>query len=134
MMNMRLIEDAVKLVIELYEAEGIMEATDTIRARAINWYERTEIVDAEMLAAATITGSYQVGTPWDDLLVWKEFYFPSTPVEETIARIGGYVFDDRSGTMDDFPPSMDAIEEAMLAMENFHIGEIEAAQRDAMWQ
>ncbi len=124
MMNMRLIEDAVKLVIELYEAEGIMEATDTIRARAINWYERTEIVDAEMLAAATITGSYQVGTSWDDLLVWKEFYFPSTPVEETIARIGGYVFDE----------DMLGFEEEMLAMENFHIGEIEAAQRDAMWQ
>lgn len=124
MMNMRLIEEAVKLVIDLYEAEGIMEATDTIRARAINWYERTEIVDAEMLAAATITGSYQVGTSWDDLLVWKEFYFPSTPIEETIARIGGYQFDE----------DVLGFEEEMLAMENFHIGEIEAAQRDAMWQ
>lgn len=134
MMNMRLIEEAVKLVIDLYEAEGIMETTDTIRARAINWYNRTEIVDAEMLAAATITGSYQIGTSWDELLCWKEFYFPTTPVEETMARIGGYVFDDRSGTMEDtFPPSLDGIEE-MLAMENFHIGEIEAAQRDAMWQ
>lgn len=117
MMNMRLIDEAVKLVIDLYEAEGIMEATDTIRARAINWYERTEIVDAKMLAAAAITGSYQVGTSWDDLLNWKEFYFPSTPIEETITKIGNY-----------------ASEEEILAMENFHIGEIEAAQKDAMWQ
>lgn len=130
MMNMRLIEEAVKLVIDLYEAEGIMEATDTIRTRAINWYERTEIVDAEMLAAATITGSYQVGIFWDELLSWKEFYFPSTPIEETIAKIGGYHFD--NDTMDWLNSAME--DEAMLAMENFHIGEIEAAQRDAMWQ
>lgn len=129
MMNMRLIEEAVKLVIDLYEAEGIMEATDTIRARAINWYERTEIVDAKMLAAATITGSYQVGTSWDELLNWKEFYFPSTPIEETITRIGSYYFDD--DTMDWLNSAM---EDEMLAMENFHIGEIEAAQRDIMWQ
>ena len=122
MMNMRLINEAVNLVIELFEAEGIMEATDTIRTRAIEWYNKTEIVDAKMLAAATITGSYQVGTSWDDLLNWKEFYFPSTPIEETVARIGSYHFVD------------DYFSEKTLAMENFHIGEIEAAQRDAMWQ
>lgn len=130
MTNMRLIESAVKLVVDLFEAEGIMEATDTIRTRAIEWYNKTEIVDAEMLAAATITGSYQIGTSWDDLLNWKEFYFPSTPIEETIARIGGYYFDD--DTMNWLNAAME--DEAMLAMENFHIGEIEAAQRDAMWQ
>lgn len=122
MMNMRLIDEAVNLVIELFEAEGIMEATNTIRTRAIEWYNKTEIVDAEMLAAATITGSYQIGTSWDDLLNWKEFYFPSTPIEETITRIGGYHFKD------------DYFNEEMIAMENFHIGEIEAAQRDAIWQ
>lgn len=129
MTNMRLIEEAVKLVVDLFEAEGIMESTATIRARATEWYNRTEIVDAKMLAAATITGSYQVGTSWDDLLNWKEFYFPSTPIEETIARIGGYHFDEET-----FDWLNEAMEDEMLAMENFHIGEIEAAQRDAMWQ
>lgn len=129
MTNMRLINEAVKLVIDLFEAEGIMESTATIRARATEWYNKTEIVDAEMLAAATITGSYQVGTSWDDLLNWKEFYFPSTPIEETIARIGGYHFDEET-----FDWLNSAMEDEMLAMENFHIGEIEAAQRDAMWQ
>lgn len=124
MMNMRLIDEAVNLVIELFEAEGIMEATDTIRTRAIEWYNKTEIVDAEMLAAATITGSYQVGTSWDDLLNWKEFYFPSTPIEETVTKINGYYFEDNY------------FNEKVLGMENFHfhIGEIEAAQKDAMWQ
>lgn len=126
MINMRLIEEAVGLVIALFEAESIMETTDTIRARAINWYERTEIVDAEMLAAAVITGSYQIGTSWDDLLAWKEFYFPSTPIKETITRIGGYCFNNDAVDY--------MIEKELLAMENFHIEEIEAAQRDAMWQ
>lgn len=129
MTNMRLIDEAVKLVIDLFEAEGIMESTTTIRARATEWYNKTEIVDAEMLAAATITGSYQVGTSWDDLLNWKEFYFPSTPIEETIAKIGSYHFDEE--TLDWLN---EAMEDEMLAMENFHIGEIEAAQRDAMWR
>lgn len=129
MMNMKLIEDAVKLVIDLFEAEGIMESTITIHARATEWYNKTEIVDAEMLAAATITGSYQVGTSWDELLNWKEFYFPSTPIEETIARIGDYHFDD-----DTIDWLNSAMEDEMLAMENFHIGEIEDSQRDMMWQ
>lgn len=129
MTNMRLIDEAVKLVIDLFEAEDIMESTTTIRARATEWYNKTEIVDAEMLAAATITGSYQVGTSWDDLLNWKEFYFPSTPIEETIAKIGGYHFDEE--TLDWLN---EAMEDEMLAMENFHIGEIEAAQRDTMWR
>lgn len=129
MTNMRLINEAVKLVIDLFEAEGIMESTATIQARATEWYNKTEIVDAEMLAAATITGSYQVGTSWDDLLNWKEFYFPSTPIEETIAKIGGYHFDEET-----FDWLNSAMEDEMLAMENFHIGEIEAAQRDAVWQ
>lgn len=129
MTNMRLIDEAVKLVIDLFEAKGIMESTATIQARATEWYNKTEIVDAEMLAAATITGSYQVGTSWDDLLNWKEFYFPSTPIEETIVKIGGYHFDEET-----FNWLNSAMEDEMLAMENFHIGEIEAAQRDAMWQ
>lgn len=129
MTNMRLIDEAVKLVIDLFEAEDIMESTTTIRARATEWYNKTETVDAEMLAAATITGSYQVGTSWDDLLNWKEFYFPSTPIEETIAKIGGYHFDEE--TLDWLN---EAMEDEMLAMENFHIGEIEAAQRDTMWR
>lgn len=136
MTNMRLIDEAVKLVIDLFEAEGIMESTATIQARATEWYNKTEIVDAEMLAAATITGSYQVGTSWDDLLNWKEFYFPSTPIEEIIARIGGYHFDDGEERVREDFELLNALmeEEELLAMENFHISEIEAAQRDAMWQ
>lgn len=125
MISTKLIEDAVKLVINLFEVENIMESTATIKARAIEWYNNIEMTDAEMLAAATIIGSYQIGTSWNDLLEWKEFYFPSAPIEETIEKISDYQFDEYSSP---------TIEEAMLAMENFHIGEIEAAQRDFIWQ
>ena len=117
MTNTKLIESAVKLVVEFFEAEGIAETTESIRKRATEWWNYTEIVDAEMLAAATISGSYKVNTSWSDLLSWREFYFPSIPIEETLARIEGYY-----------------LEEELLAMENFHIDEIEAAQMDVMWQ
>lgn len=123
MMNIRLIEKAVRFAIDLLESEGIMESTSTIRARVEEWYNKTEIVDAEMLAAAAITGSYQAGTSLDDLLRWKEFYFPSTPIEETIAKISGYLDEE------DFK-----FKEDTLAMENFHVNEIEAAERDLLWR
>lgn len=129
MTNMTLINEAVKLVIDLFEAEGITELTSSIEKRAIDWYEKTGVSDAEMLAAATITGSYQVGTSWNDMLKWKEFYFPSTSIEETIARTGGYYFDE-----EDFHWLNETMEDEMLAMENFHIGEIEASMKDEVWR
>lgn len=119
MTNMRLINDAVKLVVDLFEAEGITESTITIRTRVIEWYNKTEIIDAEMLAAAAITGSYQFGTSWNDLLSWKEFYFPSNPIEEINQ------WEALNSTLEN---------EIMVEWENFHIGEIEAAQEDIKWR
>lgn len=117
MMNTNLIENAVRLVVDLFEDEGIYESTESIRKRAIDWYNNTEIVDVEMLAAATITGSYQFGTSWDELISWKNFYFPSTPIEEATTKIIGFHFD-----------------EMLLQYENFHISEIESAMEDLLWQ
>lgn len=101
MKNIRLIEEAVKLVNELFEYEGIYETTSSIRSRVTEWYNRTDITDAEMLAAVAISGSYEELTPvtWKELEVIKEFYFPSSPIE----------------------------------LNNFHIGEIEEAQKDMLW-
>ena len=42
MMNERLIAEAVKIVVDYFEAEGIYEATKTIDARARQWYNHTE--------------------------------------------------------------------------------------------
>lgn len=91
MLNMRLIEDTIKLVVDYLEAEHLTVDSDSIRTSAINWYSNTEITDAEMLASAVLTSSC---TPiviatitWEDLLNWKEFYFPSIPLEYTEIHI-----------------------------------------------
>lgn len=88
MMNMRLIENAVRLVVELFECEGIYESTVTITERAINWYNHTEITDEEMLAAVTISGRYDSSLSWKELERIKEFYFPSCPIEMDHFHIG----------------------------------------------
>jgi len=81
MLNMSLINAAVKVVEDFFDAEGIYENTEAIKARAINWYNHIKIVEVEMLAAATISGEYQIGMTLDDVLEIKEFYFPSIPIE-----------------------------------------------------
>lgn len=69
-----------------------------------------------MLAAAVMNyGNYRPGTMWNELEQLREFYFPFEPIQ-----FGSCGFDENCYEM--------------LAMENFSIGEIEAAQRDVMWQ
>lgn len=74
MLNWRLINEAIRLVVEYFESEGIMETTSTIEQRAIWWYNYSEIVDAEMLAAVVITDDRTMN--WEDMVAEKEFYFP----------------------------------------------------------
>lgn len=88
MMNWRLIDEAVKLVEEYFAFEHIAESTSSITSRAVDWYNNSEIVDSEMLAAAVIHGSYSRDYTWDDLEKIKEFYFPSIPIEMTNFGIG----------------------------------------------
>ena len=75
MMNDKLIKEAVKIVIEIEEAEGITEQTSNIEARALDWYNNTEITSAEMLAAATLNGSYDPSISWDTLEQLTDYYF-----------------------------------------------------------
>lgn len=88
MMNVRLIETAIKLVNDYYDAQKIQEQNAVIIERAVNWYNYTEIVDAEMLAAVVIHGPYNPHTTWDEVLQIKEFYFPTLPIELTHFHIG----------------------------------------------
>lgn len=112
MMNWKLIEEAVDLVNELFEAEGIVESTTFIREKAIEWYSHTDIYEAHMLAAATISGHYRFGTSWDELIDLREFYFPSNY---------------------DYPPIVRTYTEVPVEYDNFSIEEIEAAQNDGRW-
>lgn len=88
MTNMRLIEDAVNLVIEYNEAEQIYETTEVIKARAMEWYNKTEIVDTEMLAAAVLTGDFDPGMTWREIEEARAFYFPCEPIELCNYHIG----------------------------------------------
>ena len=91
MLNMRLIEEAVDLVEKIYEAEHLTFNHSSLIESATNWYSNTEIVEAEMLAAAVMTAKCTPETlaemTWDELKNWKEFYFPSVPFEYTEIHI-----------------------------------------------
>lgn len=81
MMNKKLIADAIKIVVEYFEYEGICEETKTIKARAEEWYSYTEITDSYTLAAVTMYGSFVPGIKDSDIKQIKESFFPSTPIE-----------------------------------------------------
>lgn len=116
MTNMKLIIESTKLVSNYFEAENIMVSDQTIEAQVIDWYNHSEIVEAEMLAAAVMHyGYYNPEVKWNQLKDLREFYFPSEPIQ--FASCG---FDENRYEI--------------LALENFSIDEIEAAQRDIMWQ
>lgn len=75
MNNPILINEAVKLVNEIYEAEGIMENTESIRRKVQNWYDHTDITSAEMLASASMLGDYSPSISYDDIVRLCEYYF-----------------------------------------------------------
>ena len=81
MTNFNLINDAVKLVSQIEEAENIYETNNTIYNRCLDWYNHSEIIDAEMLAAVALNGPYDPNLKWNDLVAAKEYYFPTEPIE-----------------------------------------------------
>lgn len=81
MTNMRLINEAIKLATDYFEANFITVDTAAIENRVKTWYNKTEIVEAEMLAAAAIHSEYLPCITWKELLELKEFYFPTNPEE-----------------------------------------------------
>lgn len=88
MMNERLIAEAVKMVIEYFEYEGIYEETKSIEARARDWYSHTEIVEPQMLAAVVMSGAFVPGIMWNEIKEIEEFFFPSEPIEYGNFHIG----------------------------------------------
>jgi hypothetical protein len=119
MMNYDLINRTVKIVSDYYEAEGIFESNASIEAQAVDWYRHSEIVDALMLAAAVMNyGAYKPNTKWIELEHLRDFYFPNVSIDTIISMLSG---------------EDEAAYDKYLAMSNFSIGEIEAAQNDARW-
>lgn len=108
MTNWKLIEKSIKLVIDLFEAEGIMEDSKVIVHNVMTWYNKTDVTDAEMLAAAAISGPYRFGTSWDELIDLKEFYFPAdlekfgNPAHEEELMLDSYSIEEIESAQNDF--------------------------------
>lgn len=81
MININLIEQAVQLAIEHFEMKGLTMNTSIIKQRVLNWYNHSDIADTEMLAAAAIVDDYDLSYTYEDIISWKEFYFPEIPIE-----------------------------------------------------
>lgn len=81
MMNERLIAEATKLAVEYFHANHITVTTEPVRQRAIMYYNNTEVVDAETLAALVLEGCPLIGLTWARIQEIKEDYFPTIPVE-----------------------------------------------------
>lgn len=80
MLNEKLITDAVKIVIEYFEAEHIQESTATIRERAVDWYNHTDITEPYLLAAVTMSGPFDKNITYLEIENIKEFYFPTEDI------------------------------------------------------
>jgi hypothetical protein len=81
MVNNNLMTQALALAVQYYEANGYSVDSRAILKRIKDWYNHSDIADAEVLAAAAIESEYECGADYDTILEWKEFYFPTTPVE-----------------------------------------------------
>ena len=77
------VETAVKMAVDLLEANHIMNDTDSIYRRVMTWYEHTDIADPEILAACALTGKdWFPGATYDMMLEAKEEWFPHNPYDE----------------------------------------------------
>lgn len=83
MRNERLIDEARKLCFEYMENNNIdaMQWSQTINKRLVDWYDNTEITDAEKLAAVALHCDFEPGHNWKWVQVIKEEYFPTMPIE-----------------------------------------------------
>ena len=81
MVNCKLINEAADLAIAYYEANDLVCDSYNIKRRVRDWYNHTDIADAELLAAAAIESEYNCAIDYDTIIMWWIYYFPKTPVE-----------------------------------------------------
>lgn len=81
MLNERLIAEATNLVVNYFERIYIVNFSFYVRNRAIYYYNNTEVVDAETLAALVLEEPTIENLTWKRIQEIKEFYFPTIPVE-----------------------------------------------------
>lgn len=79
-------EIAIQLVIENLEANHITCDTASISARVYSWYNHSDEVDPEILAACALSGrDWFPGATYDYMLEARERWFPRNPFDEIAA-------------------------------------------------
>lgn len=84
MTNTKLIEATMKEIETFFKLEGFpltLDLKTSFKAKVENWYNHTEITDAETLAAVTLSGDFKPGITIKEIEQIKEFFFPHTPPE-----------------------------------------------------
>ena len=82
-MTYQAVENAVKLVSDVLEANHITETDETIRNRVYGWYCNSDCADYETLAACALNGDYYPEATYIDMLKAKEYWFPQMLHDET---------------------------------------------------
>lgn len=76
-------EDAIRLVIDILEANHLVSDTENIRKRVYSWYNHSDVADSEMLAACAMTGKdWFPGATYEYMIEVKNYWFPPIPYEE----------------------------------------------------
>lgn len=84
MTNTKLIEATMKKIETFFKLEGFpltLDLKTSFKEKVENWYNHTEITDAETLAAVTLSGDFKPGITIKEIEQIKEFFFPHTPPE-----------------------------------------------------
>ena len=84
--NLNLLLEATELVNEFLEAENIHMANSDIMERAKEWYDHTEITDAETLAAVVLYGDFDPSIRIDDIEKLKQLYFPQNLLKSILKK------------------------------------------------
>lgn len=88
MVNMNLINEAVKLAADMFEMENRTIHNKTLEKRILKWYNHTDITDAYELAAAAWLGDYTEDIDYDSIVMTKGVLFPTEPIEIQHFHIG----------------------------------------------
>lgn len=90
MINTKLIEATMKEIETFFKLEGFPLTLDlkaNFKTKAENWYNYTEITDAETLAAVVMSGDFEPGITIKEIQQIEEFFYPSIPPEYTEIHI-----------------------------------------------
>lgn len=90
MTNTKLIEATMKEIETFFKLEGFpltLDLKTSFKAKVENWYNHTEITDAQTLAAVVMSGDFEPGITIKEIQQIEEFFYPSIPPEYTEIHI-----------------------------------------------